>query len=76
MANPMTPQTPEQIAGKAPTDDEINDAIDAWHRDKNTLFCLAGWLGWSSTEYHAWVMDPKIIPQRPLATRAILRGES
>jgi hypothetical protein len=48
-----------------PTDNEINDVVDAWH-DTATSLTLPEWLGWTEGEYTAWVSDPDIVPDRPL----------
>lgn len=51
-----------------PTSEQIDDAIDAWHRSNEKL-TLPNWLGWSPEEYSAWVSDPAKIPCRPLQSR-------
>src|SRR3546814_18003076 len=50
------------------TSEQIDDAIDAWHRSNEKL-TLPNWLGWSPEEYSAWVSDPAKIPCRPLQSR-------
>lgn len=51
-------------SGVVPAEDEISDAIQAWH-DSGTDLELHDWLGWTADEYAGWVRDDGI-PARPL----------
>lgn len=52
----------------APTSEQIDDAIEAWHQITSGSG-LPEWLGWSQAEYSEWVSDPAKIPERPLIKR-------
>ncbi len=56
-----------------PTDDELNDRIDAWHAASGIsrempmdARPLHEALGWTAEEYARWVADPAAVPDRPL----------
>jgi hypothetical protein len=50
-----------------PSDDEIDERIDAWHRGvfppEATIYDA---LGWSRDEYVFWLSDPDTAPRREL----------
>lgn len=54
-----------QEVGRVPSEDEIDDAVRAWHSG-GTGKSLPQYLGWTWDEYVAWVADPERTPQRPL----------
>jgi hypothetical protein len=55
------------MANNTPTSDDIDDAVEAWHKSPKTEpISLHAWLGWSEEEYTRWVADPDAIPARPL----------
>lgn len=43
---------------RRPSQDSIDDAIDAWHALPDCGMSLATWLGWSDEEYAAWACSP------------------
>ncbi len=53
------------ISTRAPTEDEVDDAVSAWH-DSDSKLGLHEYLGWSWSEYVRWVSDPSQIPSRAL----------
>jgi len=62
---------PKPLAGASmlerPSDDMIDERIDAWHRDffglEATVYDA---LGWSRDEYMVWLANPGAAPSRPL----------
>lgn len=58
----------------APTEEAVNDAIEAWHVGPGTE-ALHEHLGWTFEEYKAWVRDPACIPARPLKGVQTKRGK-
>lgn len=49
-----------------PTEEEIDDAVERWHKGAGEGLELHEYLGWSVEEYSAWVRNPDAIPDRPL----------
>ncbi|MBY4212890.1 hypothetical protein HQO42_14975 [Rhodococcus fascians] len=41
------------------TDDEIDDAVDAWHDLPAHVRGLAEYLGWTESQYAEWVESPQ-----------------
>jgi hypothetical protein len=57
----------DRPAFESPSDDSIDERIDAWHRGayppEATIYDA---LGWSRDEYIVWLADPGAAPNRPL----------
>jgi len=50
-----------------PSDDLIDEYIDAWHRGAFPLEATVyDALGWSRDEYIVWLANPQAAPKRPL----------
>jgi hypothetical protein len=52
----------------APTGQQVNDAVNAWHSGAGCGMELHEYLGWTWDEYVLWVRDAGEIPARPLAS--------
>jgi hypothetical protein len=67
----MTLYRPKPLPGASmlerPSDDMIDERIDAWHRDVFGLEATVyDALGWSRDEYMVWLANPGAAPSRPL----------
>lgn len=60
-----TPPVPDTAGGG----ELVEIAVTAWHESSASL---PVWLGWSETEYAAWVADPAQVPRPPKHFAAIL----
>ena len=62
-------QWPGTPSRERPSDDMIDERIDAWHRGAFALEAsIYDALGWSRDEYLVWLADPRAgaAPNRPL----------
>lgn len=48
--------------------DEVDNFVDAWHENDKHM-SLSSYLGMTSEEYSAWIVDPDVIPQIITARR-------